>query len=83
VGNERGVDDVCYLSVTPGLYSYNGSEVDCETGTSGQRQSHGGIELVRFLDSYEGGGARAVFAGVLLLYRNNTPHDHPSKFAHR
>jgi len=50
---------------------------------SGQRQSHGDIELVRFLNNHEGDGARAVFAGVQLLYRNNTPHDHPSKFAHR
>jgi len=39
----------------------------CETGTSGQRRSHGNIELVRVLDSYEGSGARAVFAGVQLF----------------
>jgi len=40
------------------------------------------FELVRFLDSHEGDGARAVFTGVWLLYRNNTPHHNPSKFAH-
>jgi len=55
----------------------------CDTGTSGQRRSDGNIELVRFLDSHEGDGARAVFAGVQLLYKNNFPNDPPSKFAHR
>jgi len=55
----------------------------CDTGTSGQRRSDGNIELVRFLDSHEGDGARAVFAGVQLLYKNNIPNDPPSKFAHR
>jgi len=55
----------------------------CDTGTSGQRRSDGNVELVRFLDSHEGDGARAVFAGVRLLYRDNTPHDNPSKFTHR
>jgi len=54
----------------------------CDTGTSGQRRSDGNIELVRFLESHEGDGSRAVFAGVQLLYRNNTPHDTPSKLAH-
>jgi len=53
----------------------------CDTGTSGQRQSDGNIELVRFLDSHEGDGARAVFAGVQLLYKNKTPRDRPSKIA--
>ena len=57
--------------------------VQCDTGTSGQRQSDGNIELVRFLDSHEGDGACAVFAGVQLLYKNNFPNDPPSKFAHR
>jgi len=56
---------------------------ECDTGTSGQRRSDGNIELVRYFDSHEGDGARAVSAGVQLLYRNNTPHDNPSKFAHR
>ena len=55
----------------------------CDTGTSGQRQSDGNIKLVRFLDSHEAGGARAVFAGVQLLYKNKTPYDSPSKIAHR
>jgi len=55
----------------------------CDTGTSGQHRSDGNIELVRFLDSHEGDGARAVFAGVQLLYKNKTPHDSPSKIAHR
>jgi len=55
----------------------------CDTGTSGQRRSDGNIELVRFLDSHEGDGARAVFAGVQLLYKNKTPHGRPSKIAHR
>ena len=55
----------------------------CDTGTSGQRRSDGNIEIVRFLDSHEGDGARAVFAGVQLLYKNKTPHDRPSKIAHR
>jgi len=55
----------------------------CDTGTSGQRRSDGNIELVRFLDSHEGDGARAVFAGVQLLYKNKTPYDSPSKIAHR
>jgi len=55
----------------------------CDTGTSDQRRCDGNIELVRFLDSQEGDGARGVFAGVQLLYKNNTPNDHPSKFAHR
>jgi len=58
-------------------------EPTCDTGTSGQRRSDGNIELVRFLDSHEGDGARAVFAGVQLLYKNNFPNDPPSKFAHR
>ena len=49
---------------------------------SGQSRSDGNVELVRFFDSHEGDGVRAVFAGVQLLYRNNTPHDNPSKFAH-
>ena len=48
---------------------------------SDQRRSDGNSDLVRFLDSHEGDGARAVSAGVQLLYRNNTPHDNPSKFA--
>jgi len=55
----------------------------CDTGTSGQRRSDGNIELVRFLNSHEGDGVRAVFAGVPLLYKNNFPNDPPSKFAHR
>ena len=55
----------------------------CDTGTSGQRRSDGNIELVRFLDSHEGDGARAVFASIQLLYKNNFPNDPPSKFAHR
>jgi len=55
----------------------------CDTGTSGQCRSDGNIELVRFLDSHEGDGARAVFAGVQLIYKNNFPNDPPSKFAHR
>ena len=50
---------------------------------SGQRRSDSNIELVRFLDSHVGDGARSVFAGVQLLYRNNTPHDNLSKLAHR
>jgi len=50
---------------------------------SGQRRSDGNIELVRFLDSHEGDGARVVFTGVQLLYKNNFPNDPPSKFAHR
>jgi len=58
-------------------------QVGCDTGTSGQRRSDGNIELVRFLDSHEGDGARAVFAGVQLLYKNKTPHGRPSKIAHR
>jgi len=41
----------------------------CDTGTSGQRRSDGNNVLVRFLDSQEGDGACAVFAGVHLLYR--------------
>ena len=49
---------------------------------SGQRRSDGNIELVRFLDSHEGDGAHVVFAGVQLLYRDNTPDDNPSKLAH-
>jgi len=57
--------------------------IKCDTGTSGQRRSVGNIELVRFLDSHKGDGARAVFAGVQLLYKNNSPNDPPSKFAHR
>ena len=57
--------------------------VPCDTGTSGQHQSNGNIELVRFLDSHEGDGARALFTGVQLLYMNNFPNDPPSKFAHR
>jgi len=57
--------------------------VVCDTGTSGQRWSDGNIGLVRFLDSHEGDGARVVFAGVPLLYKNNSPNDPPSKFAHR
>ena len=56
---------------------------ECDTGTSSQRRSDGNIELVRFLDSHEGDGARAVFAGIQLLYKNNFPNDPPSKFAHR
>jgi len=56
---------------------------NCDTGMSGQCRSDGNIELVRFLDSQEGDGARAVFAGVQLLYKNKTPHGHPSKIAHR
>jgi len=55
----------------------------CDTGTSGQSRSDGNVELVRFLDSHEGDGVPVVFTGVRLLYRNNTPHDNPSKFAHR
>ena len=55
----------------------------CDTGTSGQRRSDGNIELVRFLNSHEGDGTRAVFAGVQLLYKNNFPNDPPSKFTHR
>ena len=58
-------------------------ESSCDTGTSGQRRSDGNIELVRFLDSHEGDGARPVFASVQLLYKNNFPNDPPSKFAHR
>jgi len=61
----------------------NSDFITCDTGTSGQRWSDGNIELVRFLDSHEGDGARAVFAGVQLLYKNNFPNDPPSKFAHR
>jgi len=56
---------------------------ECDTGTSSQRRSDGNIELVRFLDSHEGDGARTVSAGFQLLYRNNTPYHNPSKFAHR
>ena len=56
--------------------------IGCDTRTSGRRRSDGNIELVRFLDSHEGDGARAVFAGVQLIYRNNTHHDNLSKFAH-
>ena len=52
--------------------------------TSSQRRSHGNIELVRFLDSHEGGGVRAVFAGVQLLYKKcTTPQNRPSKIALR
>ena len=58
------------------------AEVECDTGMSGQRRSDGNIELFRFLDSHEGGGARAVFASIQLLYKNNFPNDPPSKFAH-
>jgi len=45
----------------------------CDTGTSGRRLSDGNIVLVRFLDSHEGDGVRAIFAGVHLLYKI-TPH---------
>ena len=55
----------------------------CDTGTSGQRRSDGNIELVRLLGSHEGDGARVVFAGIQLLYKNNFPNDPPSKFTHR
>jgi len=55
----------------------------CNTGKSGQLRSIGNIELVRFLNSYKGDGVHVVFASVQLLYRNNIPHDHPSKFTHR
>ena len=54
----------------------------CDTGMSGRRWSDGNIVLVRFLDSHEGDGVRAVFAGVQLLYKNKTPYDSPSKIAH-
>jgi len=54
--------------------------VVCDTGTSSQCLSDSNIELVRFLDSHEGDGARAVFAGVQLLYKNNFSNDPPSKF---
>jgi len=53
-----------------------------ETGTSGQRRSHGNVEQVRFLDSHEG-GVRAVFARVQLLHKDKTPHDRLPKIAHR
>jgi len=69
-----------FRSLVQGSKWYNHSK--CDTGTSGQRRSDGNIELVRFLDSHEGDGARAVFAGVQLLYKNNFPNDPPSKFAH-
>ena len=70
------------LSVSSDASTIRMSISGCDTGTSGQRRSDGNIELVRFLDSHEGDGARAVSAGVQLLYRNNTHHDNPSKFAH-
>jgi len=80
-----------YTRVSTGVYQVNFKItatnvepfIQCDTGTSGQRRSNGNIELVRFLDSHEGDGARAVFAGVQLLYKNNFPNDPPSKFAHR
>jgi len=69
------------------LLQYHFINVDlmftCDTGTSGQRWSDGNIELVRFFDSHGGDGACAVFSGVQLLYKNNSPNDPPSKFAHR
>jgi len=75
---------VCSLSGRSVLFSLPFLQLgSCDTGTSGQRRSDGNIELVRFLDIHEGDRARAVFARVQLLYRNNTPHDNPSKFAHR
>jgi len=37
----------------------------CYTRMSGQRWSDGNIELVTFLDSHEGDGARAVFAIII------------------
>jgi len=55
---------------------------NCDTGMSGQRWSDGNIKLVRFLDCHKGDGARAVFAGVQLLYKNNFPNESPLKFAH-
>jgi len=61
----------------------DGSVGCCDTGTSGRRRSDGNIVLVRILDSHEGDGTYAVFAGVQLLYKNKTPYDSPSKIAHR
>jgi len=48
---------------------------NCDTGMSGQCRSDGNIELVRFLDSYEGDGVRTVIAGVQLLYKNIFPNN--------
>ena len=42
---------------------------------SGQRRSDSNIELVRFFDCHAGDRARAVFAGIQLLYTNNFPND--------
>jgi len=52
------------------------------TETFRQHRSDCNIELVRFFNSLGGDGAYTVFASIQLLYRNNTLHDHPSKFAH-
>jgi len=65
------------------VFSFHCYHRQCDTGTSGQRRSDGNIELVRFLDSDEGDGARMVFAGVQLLFKNKTPYVSPSKIAHR
>jgi len=66
-----------------GLRTYQWMREECDTRTSSQRRSDGNIEPVRFLDSHEGDGARAVVTGVQLLYKNNFPNDPPSKFTHR
>jgi len=50
---------------------------------SGQRQSDGNIELIRFLDSHGGDGVHAVFTSIRLLYRNNTCHDCNTRVFHQ
>jgi len=64
------LDDFC-TAFLDDIFIYS----NCDTRTSGQRRSDSNIELVRFLDSHKGDGARAVFSGVQLLYKNNFPND--------
>jgi len=52
---------------TKTLPSRQREELNCDTGTAGQRRSDSNIELVRFLDSHEGDRVHTVFASVQLL----------------